>query len=290
MVHSNAKDIIIDVDNSSTERKDDKLEGYEYDSFSDLVLPPIVTKPAKFDDLLSDAKTDRVLATEALDQTVSLSTSFACEVHSNAKDIIIDVDNSSTERKDDKLEGYEYDSFSDLVLPPIVTKPAKFDDLLSDAKTDRVLATEALDQTVSLSTSFACEVHSNAKDIIIDVDNSSTERKDDKLEGYEYDSFSDLVLPPIVTKPAKFDDLLSDAKTDRVLATEALDQTVSLSTSFACEVHSNAKDIIIDVDNSSTERKDDKLEGYEYDSFSDLVLPPIVTKPAKFDDLLSDAK
>jgi len=79
-------------------------------------------------------------------------------------------------------------------------------------------------------------------------------------------------------------------RTDRVLATEALDETVSWSNSFACKVHSNAKDIIIDVDNNSTERKDDKLEGYEYDSLSDLVLPPIVTKPAKFNDLLSDAK
>ncbi|BAT83923.1 hypothetical protein LR48_Vigan03g072700 [Vigna angularis] len=79
-------------------------------------------------------------------------------------------------------------------------------------------------------------------------------------------------------------------RTDRVLATEAFDETVSWTNSFACKVHSDAKDIIIEVDNNSTERKDDKLEGYEYDSFSDLVLPPIVTKPAKFDDLLSDAK
>lgn len=60
-------------------------------------------------------------------------------------------------------------------------------------------------------------------------------------------------------------------RTDRVLPTESFD------------------DIIIDVDNNSIPRKGDKLEGC--DPFSGLVLPPpIVTKPAKFNDLLSDAK
>ncbi|XP_027353199.1 transcription repressor OFP1-like [Abrus precatorius] len=63
-------------------------------------------------------------------------------------------------------------------------------------------------------------------------------------------------------------------RTDRVLPTESFDEN----------------DIIIDVDNNSIARNDDKLEGYECDPFSNLVLPPIVTKPAKFNDLLSDAK
>ncbi|TKY65697.1 Transcription repressor OFP4 [Spatholobus suberectus] len=79
-------------------------------------------------------------------------------------------------------------------------------------------------------------------------------------------------------------------RTDRVLPTESFDETVPWSNSCACRLHSNTKDIIIDVDNNSIARKDDKLEGYEYDSFSDLVLPPIVTKPPKFNNLLSDAK
>ncbi|KAG5135186.1 hypothetical protein AAZX31_09G254200 [Glycine max] len=81
-------------------------------------------------------------------------------------------------------------------------------------------------------------------------------------------------------------------RTDRVLPTESFDETVPWANSCACRVHSNTKDIIIDIDNNSIARKDDKLEGYDYecDSFSDLVLPPIVTKPAKFNDLLSDAK
>ncbi|RDX90699.1 Transcription repressor OFP4, partial [Mucuna pruriens] len=80
-------------------------------------------------------------------------------------------------------------------------------------------------------------------------------------------------------------------RTDRVLPTESFDETaVPWSNSCACRLHSNTKDIIIDVDNNSIARKDDKLEGYDYDSFSNLVLPPIVAKPAKFNDLLSNAK
>ncbi|KAJ1376480.1 Ovate protein family, C-terminal [Sesbania bispinosa] len=75
-----------------------------------------------------------------------------------------------------------------------------------------------------------------------------------------------------------------EIRTDRVLPT---DETASC----ACKLHTNnTNDIIIDVDNNSIARKDDKLEGYEYDSFSDLMLPPIVTKPTKFNDLLNDAK
>ncbi|XP_020219872.1 transcription repressor OFP1 [Cajanus cajan] len=80
-------------------------------------------------------------------------------------------------------------------------------------------------------------------------------------------------------------------RTDRVLTTESLDEkTIPWSNSCACRLHPDTKDIIIDVDNNSIARKDDKLEGYEYDSLSDLVLPPIVTKPEKFNDLLSAAK
>ncbi|KAK7294843.1 hypothetical protein RJT34_17740 [Clitoria ternatea] len=83
-------------------------------------------------------------------------------------------------------------------------------------------------------------------------------------------------------------------RTDRVLPTESIDdeEMVPVSNPCGCRIHSNTKDIIIDVDNNSIARtKDDKPEvlGYD-DSFSQLVLPPIVTKPAKFNDLLSDAK
>ncbi|CAL0304394.1 unnamed protein product [Lupinus luteus] len=91
-------------------------------------------------------------------------------------------------------------------------------------------------------------------------------------------------------------------RTDNVLvATESLsfDDRVSLSnsnSSCGCKVllsnnnnHTN-NDIIIDVDNNSIARKDDKLGGECDDPFSELVLSPIVTKPSttKFNDLLSD--
>ncbi|KAK7340038.1 hypothetical protein VNO77_20730 [Canavalia gladiata] len=81
-------------------------------------------------------------------------------------------------------------------------------------------------------------------------------------------------------------------RTDRVLPTES-PETVHCSNTCGCKkLHSNTNDIIIDVINNSIVRKDDKLQRYdEYDdSFSNLVLPPIVTKPAKFNDILSDAK
>ncbi|XP_061368521.1 transcription repressor OFP1-like [Gastrolobium bilobum] len=79
-----------------------------------------------------------------------------------------------------------------------------------------------------------------------------------------------------------------EIRTDRVLPTESFNEMVLWSNSCGCRVFSNSNDIIIDVDNNSIARKDDKLEGY--DSFSDLVLPPIGNKPAKFNELLSHAK
>ncbi|XP_027336555.1 transcription repressor OFP1-like [Abrus precatorius] len=81
-------------------------------------------------------------------------------------------------------------------------------------------------------------------------------------------------------------------RTDRVLPTESFDEMVSLSTTScaSCKHNNNntTKDIIINVDNNSIARKDDKLDGYynEYDTMSELELPPIITKPPKFNDLL----
>ncbi|KAF1883865.1 hypothetical protein Lal_00038358 [Lupinus albus] len=90
-------------------------------------------------------------------------------------------------------------------------------------------------------------------------------------------------------------------RTDNVLlATESLSfvDRVSLSnnnSSCGCTVllsnnNNTNNDIIIDVDNNSIARKDDKLGGDCDYLFSELVLPPIVTKPSttKFNDLLSD--
>ncbi|KAI4353533.1 hypothetical protein L6164_002476 [Bauhinia variegata] len=77
-------------------------------------------------------------------------------------------------------------------------------------------------------------------------------------------------------------------RTDRVLAFEPFDETDLSSNSCGCRLNSNAQDIVIDVDKKSIARKDDKLNGC--DSFTELELPPIKTKPAKFNDLLIDAK
>ncbi|XP_057435378.1 transcription repressor OFP1-like [Lotus japonicus] len=79
-------------------------------------------------------------------------------------------------------------------------------------------------------------------------------------------------------------------RTDNVLLPT---QTVSGSNTCGCKLHcnNNTNDIIIDVDNNSIVRKDDKLDAYEYDSISQQpVLPPILTKPAKFKDIVVDAK
>ncbi|KAK4268446.1 hypothetical protein QN277_025103 [Acacia crassicarpa] len=67
-------------------------------------------------------------------------------------------------------------------------------------RTDRVLPTES-----SLFDDNDCDgdgrlvFHEN--DIVIDVDKNYIARKDDKLDGF--DSFSELELPPIITKPTK---------------------------------------------------------------------------------------
>ncbi|KAL6132966.1 hypothetical protein ACLB2K_065203 [Fragaria x ananassa] len=62
---------------------------------------------------------------------------------------------------------------------------------------------------------------------------------------------------------------------DRVLATETFDGMNSMTSS-------NEKDIIIDVDNSSEKKK--------LDSFSDLELPRIITKPESFNEMVCEVK
>jgi len=85
-------------------------------------------------------------------------------------------------------------------------------------RTDRVLpCSSSFDEMVSLSTTScaSCRLNTNknntTNDIIIDVDKNSIPRKDNKLDGYynynnsnNYDdTFSELDLPPIITKPPK---------------------------------------------------------------------------------------
>ncbi|KAJ9179646.1 hypothetical protein P3X46_007995 [Hevea brasiliensis] len=73
-------------------------------------------------------------------------------------------------------------------------------------------------------------------------------------------------------------------RSDRALETQSFDSMVAWSSSCGCNVDSNADDIIIDVDKKSFGRKFDKLD------LSDLDLPPIIAKPAKFDDKAEDVK
>ncbi|TKY63622.1 Transcription repressor OFP2 [Spatholobus suberectus] len=83
-------------------------------------------------------------------------------------------------------------------------------------RTDRALPTgSSFDEMVSLSTTScaSCRLNTNknnpTNDIIIDVDKNSIARKDNKLDGYynynnkdDYDdTFSEVELPPIITKP-----------------------------------------------------------------------------------------
>ncbi|XWS13064.1 hypothetical protein CRYUN_Cryun36dG0005400 [Craigia yunnanensis] len=53
-------------------------------------------------------------------------------------------------------------------------------------------------------------------------------------------------------------------------------------------MNSKANDIVIEADNKSFVKKFEKLD--EFDKLSELELPPIITKPAKFNDMVEDIK
>ncbi|OAY44708.1 transcription repressor OFP4 [Manihot esculenta] len=80
------------------------------------------------------------------------------------------------------------------------------------------------------------------------------------------------------------DSIPPEFRADLVLQTQSFDSIVAWSSSSGCNVDSNADDIIIDVDKKSLGRKFDKLD------LSDFDLPPIITKPAKFNDKVEDIK
>ncbi|XWS09490.1 hypothetical protein CRYUN_Cryun40dG0089200 [Craigia yunnanensis] len=82
---------------------------------------------------------------------------------------------------------------------------------------------------------------------------------------------------------------LQEFGSDCILTTESFDNMVSWSRSCSCKVmNSKANDIVIDTDNKPVVKKFEKLD--EFDKFSELELPPIVTKPAKFNDMVKDIK
>ncbi|XP_022722695.1 transcription repressor OFP1-like [Durio zibethinus] len=78
-------------------------------------------------------------------------------------------------------------------------------------------------------------------------------------------------------------------RSDCILTTESFDDMLSWSRSCSCKVmNSKANNIVIDTDNKSSVKKFEKLD--EFDKLSELELPPIITKPAKFNDMVKDVK
>lgn len=78
-------------------------------------------------------------------------------------------------------------------------------------------------------------------------------------------------------------------RSDCILTTESFDNMVSWSRSCTCSKDDmdlmKANDIVIDAaDNKSSVKKSEKRLG-EFDALSELELPPIITKPAKFKDM-----
>ncbi|KAK9279166.1 hypothetical protein L1049_012843 [Liquidambar formosana] len=74
---------------------------------------------------------------------------------------------------------------------------------------------------------------------------------------------------------------------DSVVASDSFDELVKWSGSCSCRVTSSTTDIIIDVNNKSFTRKIEKLD--DFNTVSEIDLPPILTKPAKFDDMTTEA-
>ncbi|XP_010252093.1 PREDICTED: transcription repressor OFP1-like [Nelumbo nucifera] len=76
---------------------------------------------------------------------------------------------------------------------------------------------------------------------------------------------------------------------NHVLPCDPYDGLASCSSSCSCRLSSSATDIIIDVDDKSFTRKFDKLDAL--DSFSQqLELRPILTKPARLNDMIPDIR
>ncbi|XP_010253122.1 PREDICTED: transcription repressor OFP1 [Nelumbo nucifera] len=75
---------------------------------------------------------------------------------------------------------------------------------------------------------------------------------------------------------------------DHVVPTDPFHGLGSWSSSCCCRVNPSATDIIIDAKDKSFTRDFDKLD--RFDSFAQLELSPILTKPAKFSDMIRDMK
>lgn len=100
----------------------------------------------------------------------------------------------------------------------------------------------------------------------------------------ETDSTLDYSPSPPDTSPDRREDefIYPDPDSDT-------DVVASWSTSScSCRVSSSATDIIIDVD--SKDSRHSSTSNSKYDGFDRLDLPPILTKPAKFSDMVSEIK
>ncbi|KAB5561791.1 hypothetical protein DKX38_006748 [Salix brachista] len=79
-------------------------------------------------------------------------------------------------------------------------------------------------------------------------------------------------------------------RSDCVLATDSFDKMLSWSSSNCdCKLDSNSyDDIVINVDEKYIARRSDDLDVFH--KISDIDLPPIITKPPKFDDQVEDIR
>ncbi|KAK6943252.1 Ovate protein family, C-terminal [Dillenia turbinata] len=73
-----------------------------------------------------------------------------------------------------------------------------------------------------------------------------------------------------------------------LVSTEPFDGMIPQSCSCSCRANFETEDIVVDVDKKSFPRKFDNLDGF--DNIPELELPPILTKPAKFNDVIEDIK
>ncbi|OVA19663.1 Ovate protein family [Macleaya cordata] len=83
--------------------------------------------------------------------------------------------------------------------------------------------------------------------------------------------------------------LLPEFGSDPVSVSDPFESLSSWSSSCSCRISSSATDIIIDMDgNDSLNQKFEKINGF--DLIPELELPPILTKPPKFSDMVSEIK
>ncbi|KAA8549495.1 hypothetical protein F0562_001179 [Nyssa sinensis] len=112
---------------------------------------------------------------------------------------------------------------------------------------------------------------------------NSIRTKPEPIQGHDY------FVSPIDCSPETnfLHSPLSEFESDSTDASDSFNKLASWSRSCSCRVSSSTADIIIDMNEKSYSGKSEKLDGF--DSFSELDLPPILTKPAQFNNMISEA-